>query len=65
MIQEADQLVSLIRQKKTKEAVTLKVYRVPGLAGVLEDAEQVSQLEKGEYLDISVTPRVMGNAAGL
>ena len=65
VIQEADQLVSLIRQKKTKEAVTLKVYRVPGLAGVLEDAEQVSQLEKGEYLDISVTPRVMGNAAGL
>jgi serine protease Do len=64
VIQNADQLVSIISRQKADDTVSIKVYRVPGLDGVLEDAEKIAELEKGEYIDLSVTLRIIENAAG-
>ena len=63
VVQTADQLVSLISRQKADDSVTIKVYRVAGLAEVLEDAEKISELEKGEYIDLNITLRVLENAA--
>ncbi|MGI6689123.1 MAG: S1C family serine protease [Christensenellales bacterium] len=63
VIQSADQLVNLIAKQKADDTVSVKVYRVAGLADVLEDAQKIEKLEKGEYIDLSVTLRIMENAA--
>ena len=63
VVQSSDQLVSLISKQKADDTVTVKVYRVAGLVDALEDPEKISELEKGEYIDLSVTLRIIENAA--
>ncbi len=63
VVQDADQLVSIVSRQNAEKAMTVKVYRVPGLAEALENPEKIAGLEKGEYIDLEITLRVMENAA--
>ena len=48
------QLINKIQAMNEGDFIQLKVYRVPGLLAALEDPVRLSNLGKGEYLDISV-----------
>lgn len=63
VVQNADQLVSIVSKQNAEKALTVKVYRVPGLAEALENPEKIAGLEKGEYIDLEISLRVMENAA--
>ena len=63
VVQDADQLVKLIAKQKADDTISIKVYRMKGLADALENPEAISKLEKGEYIDLDITLRVMKNAA--
>lgn len=65
VIRDADGLVNIIRQQQAGASLSIKIYRVPGLDAVLEDAEGINRLEKGTYLDLTVTPQIIRDAAGL
>ena len=65
VIRDADGLVNIIRQQQAGASLSIKIYRVPGLDAVLEDAEGINRLENGTYLDLTVTPLIIRDEAGL
>ncbi len=63
VIKDTDALTGIISSQKAGDTLSIKVYRVEGLNDVLNSPEGISQLEKGEYVDLTVSLRVMENAA--
>ncbi len=63
VIKDTDALTGIISSQKAGDTISIKVYRVEGLNDVLNSPEGISQLEKGEYMDLTVSLRVMENAA--
>jgi serine protease Do len=50
----SSQVIAKLREMKEGDFVTVKVYRAEGLPAALENPEFISEIGKGEYIELSV-----------